>query len=50
MPKWLKIKDKTSQPYWYYFNPDDGNVTYDKKIVLKYDFNSNGVCTTPNGY
>ncbi|MDA2654224.1 insecticidal delta-endotoxin Cry8Ea1 family protein [Bacillus cereus] len=55
MTKWVEIKDtQTSEPHWYYFNPDDGSMTHDKKAVkignLKYDFDSNGVCTTPNGY
>lgn len=55
MTKWVEIKDtQTGEPHWYYFNPDDGSMTHDKKAVkignLKYDFDSNGVCTTPNGY
>ncbi|HHT7068123.1 insecticidal delta-endotoxin Cry8Ea1 family protein [Bacillus cereus] len=55
MTKWVEIKDtKTGEPHWYYFNPEDGSMTHDKKAVqignLKYDFDSNGVCTTPNGY
>ncbi|PEV53092.1 hypothetical protein COK37_18705 [Bacillus thuringiensis] len=55
MTKWVEIKDtKTGEPHWYYFNPDDGSMTHDKKAVQigdkKYDFGSNGVCTTPNGY
>ncbi|HDR7455432.1 TPA: hypothetical protein QCX53_005618 [Bacillus cereus] len=54
LTKWVEIKDKTGEPHWYYFNPDDGSMTHDKKAVQignkKYDFDSNGVCTTPNGY
>ncbi|BAR87714.1 collagenolytic protease (plasmid) [Bacillus thuringiensis serovar tolworthi] len=55
MTKWVEIKDtKTGEPQWYYFNPEDGSMIHDKKAVqignLKYDFDSNGVCTTPNGY
>ncbi|MGO5129047.1 insecticidal delta-endotoxin Cry8Ea1 family protein [Bacillus sp. LCP25S3_G1] len=55
MTKWVEIKNtKTVEKHWYYFNPDDGSMIVKKKAVLiggkKYDFDSNGVCTTPNGY
>ncbi|MBW3492790.1 N-acetylmuramoyl-L-alanine amidase family protein [Bacillus sp. FDAARGOS_1420] len=55
MKKWVEIKDtKTGEKHWYYFNPDNGSMIQDKKAVQidgkKYDFDSNGVCTTPNGY
>ncbi|WP_144489652.1 insecticidal delta-endotoxin Cry8Ea1 family protein [Bacillus thuringiensis] len=54
MKKWVEIKDtKTDDKHWYYFNPKNGSMIQDIKAVLidgkKYDFDSNGVCTNPNG-
>jgi len=64
MTKWVEIEEldkngmKTGKKHWYYFNPekgpDEGKMTRDQTGVKigdkKYDFDSNGVCTTPNGY
>ncbi|HDR7455160.1 TPA: hypothetical protein QCX53_005312 [Bacillus cereus] len=60
LTKWVEIEDeKTGKKHWYYFNPkidDDyyGVMIQKQKAVQigdkKYDFDSNGVCTTPNGY
>ncbi|MGK8429866.1 insecticidal delta-endotoxin Cry8Ea1 family protein [Bacillus cereus] len=60
LTKWVEIEDKkTGEKHWYYFNPkidDDyyGVMIRKQKAVQigdkKYDFDSNGVCTTPNGY